>query len=185
MGRDDAPALIFMAKCATMRLVWMKYERIQQERHRSALRIAGDTPWIVACLEAAFAPYRAHYSPPAYADTVPGTQGILRRIADMHVLVAVAHHQVVGTVAGSLHEFEVGHLRGMAVLQQWQGSEISSKLLAAMEDYLRAQGCRRVTLDTTLPLHRAIRFYRNHGYGRSGVVGDFYGMPLYEYAKDL
>ena len=145
----------------------------------------GDAPGIVACLEAAFAPYRAHYSPPAYADTVPGTQGILRRIADMHVLVAVADHQVVGTVAGSLNEFGVGHLRGMAVLQQWQGSEISSKLLAAMEDYLRAQGCRRVTLDTTLPLHRAIRFYRNHGYGRSGVVGDFYGMPLYEYAKDL
>jgi predicted N-acetyltransferase YhbS len=103
----------------------------------------------------------------------------------MRVLVAVAGDQVVGTVAGSLNELGVGHLRGMAVLPQWQGSKTAGKLLAAIEDHLRAQGCRCVTLDTTLPLHRAMGFYQNHGYRSSGVVGDFYGMPLSEYAKDL
>lgn len=145
----------------------------------------GDAPFIAACLEAAFAPYRDLYTPAAYADTVPHTDGILRRIADMHVVLAVAGDQVVGTIAGTCNDKSGGHLRGMAVLPQWQGSGIASQLLAAIEDYLRAQGCRRVTLDTTLPLQRAIRFYESQGYRLSGVTADFFGMSLHEYAKDL
>jgi hypothetical protein len=42
-----------------------------------------------------------------------------------------------------------------------------------------------VTLDTTAPLVRAIRFYERHGYVRSGAVTDFFGMPLYEFRKGL
>jgi GNAT superfamily N-acetyltransferase len=144
-----------------------------------------DAPQIAACLEAAFAPYRDLYPPAAYADTVPGSDGILRRIASKHVLVAVAGDQVAGTIAAAINEHGEGHLRGMAVLPQWHGSGIASQLLVAIEDYLRAQGCCRVTLNTTLPLQRAIRFYESHGYRHSGVTGDFYGMPLYEYAKNL
>ena len=146
---------------------------------------AADAPAIVACLEAAFAPYRHLYPLTAYADTVPDTDGILRRLTGMHVLVAVASNQVAGTIAGALNNQAEGHLRGMAVLPQWQGSGIAGRLLTSMEVYLRAQGCRRVTLDTTLPLQRAIRFYEDHGYRRSGVTADFFGMPLHEYAKDL
>jgi hypothetical protein len=36
-----------------------------------------------------------------------------------------------------------------------------------------------------LGLRRAVRFYEKHGYGVSGTIGDFYGMPLYEYVKLL
>jgi GNAT superfamily N-acetyltransferase len=144
-----------------------------------------DAPHIVACLEAAFAPYRDLYTPAAYTDTVPQTDGILRRIKGMRVLVALAGDQVVGTIAGSLDDRGEGHLRGMAVLPQWQGSGIAGQLLVAIEDYLRAQGCRRVTLDTTLPLQRAIRSYQSHGYRPSGVTADFFGMSLHEFAKDL
>ena len=134
-----------------------------------------DAPQIAACLEAAFAPYRDLYPPAAYADTVPSTDGILRRIAGMQVLVAVVGDQVAGTIAGAINERGEGHLRGMAVLPHWQGSGIASQLLVAIEDYLRAQGCCRATLDTTLSLQRAIRFYESHGYRHSGVTGDFYG----------
>jgi hypothetical protein len=42
-----------------------------------------------------------------------------------------------------------------------------------------------VTLDTTAPLVRAIRFYERNGYARSGAVSNFYGMQLYEYRKVL
>ena len=31
----------------------------------------------------------------------------------------------------------------------------------------------------------AIRFYERNGYVASGRVGDFFGMPLYEYLKPL
>ena len=57
--------------------------------------------------------------------------------------------------------------------------------LAAAEAGLKASGCSRVTLDTTQPLERAIRFYTRHGYAPTGTVSDFFGMPLYEYAKGL
>jgi hypothetical protein len=30
-----------------------------------------------------------------------------------------------------------------------------------------------------------MRFYEKHGYRRSGKVGGFFGMPLYEFVKNL
>jgi GNAT superfamily N-acetyltransferase len=147
--------------------------------------VTGDAPQIAACLEGAFASYRDLYTPDAYADTVPTVDGIARRLASMHVLVAVAGDQVIGTIAGAFGERGEGHLRGMAVLTQWQGSGIAGQLLTAIEDYLRTRDCTRVTLDTTLPLQRAVSFYQSHGYRHVDVVRDFFGMPLYEYVKDL
>jgi hypothetical protein len=46
-------------------------------------------------------------------------------------------------------------------------------------------GCARLTLDTTEPLKRATRFYERNDFRPSGVVSDFFGMPLFEYIKDL
>ena len=43
----------------------------------------------------------------------------------------------------------------------------------------------RVTLDTTEPLQKAMRFYTKHGYAPSGRVADFFGMPLHEYVKPI
>ena len=100
----------------------------------------------------------------------------------MHVLVATAAGNVVGTISGTHHAGE-GHLRGMAVLPEWRGSGIAAKLLAAIETHLHSQGCKRITLDTTLPLEPAMRFYEKNGYQRSGNITDFFGMPLIEYVK--
>ena len=73
----------------------------------------------------------------------------------------------------------------MAVLPGRQGSGVAGALLAAAEDHLRRSGCTRVTLDTTEPLQRAIRFYNRHGYTATGGVTEFFGMRLHEYAKAL
>jgi len=62
---------------------------------------------------------------------------------------------------------------------------IADRLLHAAEAELRALGCSRATLDTTRPLERPIRFYERSGYRATGAVSDFFGMPLFEYAKDL
>lgn len=73
----------------------------------------------------------------------------------------------------------------MAVLPEWQGTAVASALLAAAEAELRNAGCKYVTLDTTMPLQRAIRFYERHGFAASGRVADFFGMELFEYTKQL
>jgi putative acetyltransferase len=104
----------------------------------------------------------------------------------MSIFVATSPSgEVVGTVAGKTVNEEEGHIRGMAVLPDWQGRGVAAALLAAIETELRALQCSRITLDTTGPLERAICFYDKHGYRRSGTVGEFFGMPLFEYVKEL
>jgi ribosomal protein S18 acetylase RimI-like enzyme len=145
-----------------------------------------DADSILACLAEAFAPYRSQYTPGAYADTVLTADTLASRFTAMSIFVATdASGAVAGTIAASRGENGEGHLRGMAVRADWQGSGVAALLLGAAESFLAARGCRCVTLDTTAPLTRAIAFYRRHGYAPTGRVEDFYGMPLYEYAKDL
>ena len=138
-----------------------------------------DTTGILLCLGAAFQEFRRDYTPEAFADTVLSEATIAKRLREMIVLVA-EQGGVVGTIACFRHGDE-GHLRGMAVLPVLRGRGVAEQLLAAAEAELA--DCARVTLDTTAPLRRAIRFYEKHGYRATGRVTDFFGMPLYEYEK--
>ena len=150
------------------------------------IRPAGpnDATAVFRCLAAAFELYRTQYTPAALADTVPTGEAMLLRLQQMHVLVATLAGDVVGTISAAIHG-DHGHLRGMAVLPECRGKGVAGKLLAAIESWLRSRGCRQITLDTTLPLEPAMRFYEKHGYRRSGNVTDFFGMPLIEYIKYL
>ena len=104
----------------------------------------------------------------------------------MSLFVAVTQEgRIIGTIGCSAGSGGEGHLRGMAVLPEWQGSGVADRLLQQAEAELRVLRCSRVTLDTTQPLKRAMRFYERHGYGATGRVTDFFGMPLYEYAKEF
>lgn len=144
-----------------------------------------DAEKICACLNSAFAPFRSQYTPAAFDDTVPTPAAMRERMLRMNVCVAIAGDgEIVGTIASSMRG-EEGHLRGMAIRPRWQGRGVAEQLLRAAENDLLTAGCSRVTLDTTDPLERAIRFYRKNGFLTTGSVADFFGMPLYEYAKPL
>jgi GNAT superfamily N-acetyltransferase len=145
---------------------------------------ASDAAGILKCLATAFEPYRATYTPAAHADTVLSDETVLLRLQHMHVLVAVAGGDVVGTVS-AMETADEAHLRGMAVLPNWRGTGVAIKLLTAIEHWLHSRRCQRITLDTTLPLDAAMRFYEKNGYHRSGNISDFFGMPLIEYVKRL
>jgi ribosomal protein S18 acetylase RimI-like enzyme len=144
-----------------------------------------DAEAILRCVRAAFEPYRTEYTRAAYEDTVMTGETVRRRIETMIVLVARdAAGLVLGTVGGLVSGDE-GHIRGMAVLPSSQGRGVADRLLATIEGALKAAGCSFVTLDTTDPLCRAIRFYERNGYTRSGVVSDFFGMRLHQHRKPL
>lgn len=137
-------------------------------------------------LRAAFEAYRDHYSPEAFADTVLTPETLEKRFATMFILVAASLSDgIVGTVAGRLVSEGEGHIRGMAVRPDWQGRGVAAALLTAMEADLGTRHCSRITLDTTAPLQRAMRFYERNGYRPSGRVTDFFGIPLFEYVKRL
>jgi ribosomal protein S18 acetylase RimI-like enzyme len=101
------------------------------------------------------------------------------------LVVGGGEGDIVGTVAYEVTCHGEGHLRGMAVDPRAQGGGVATALIQAVEQELASLGCERVTLDTTQALQRAIRFYERHGYRATGVVGDFFGMPLFEYAKHI
>jgi putative acetyltransferase len=147
---------------------------------------SADAQAILDCLRMAFEPYRTSYTPEAFTDTVLTLETLRHRLSSMFVFVAVAEAgDIVGTVACAVLNAGEGHLRGMAVLPDWQGRGIAERLLQTAESELAARKCARVTLDTTQPLLRAMRFYEKHGYRPSGRITDFFGMPLHEYVKDL
>jgi ribosomal protein S18 acetylase RimI-like enzyme len=147
---------------------------------------ADDAPAILQCLCVAFEPYRGSYTTHAFLDTVLTPATIQQRLNTMQVFVALdCNGRVVGTIGCALTKGREGHLRGMAVLPEWQGQGIAEKLLRSAEDELAAGNCTRITLDTTEPLLRAARFYEKNGYRRSGRTADFFGMPLREYVKNV
>ena len=145
-----------------------------------------DAAAILHCLRTAFEPYRAQYTPQAWSDTVLTQDTVLHRLGSMSVLVAAdAQGLVVGTIGGAVVSAYEGHLRGMAVPPLWHGCGIAQRLLEAMEKHLLAKGCTCISLDTTEPLHSAMRFYEKNGFARTGKITDFFGMPLIEYAKSF
>jgi ribosomal protein S18 acetylase RimI-like enzyme len=145
----------------------------------------GDAAALLRCLRAAFEPYRARYTAAAYEDTVMNSETVRQRLETMIVFVARDRAgAIVGTIGGQAHGDE-GHIRGMAVVPEWQGRGVAEQLLERVEAALAAAGCSIVTLDTTAPLVRAIGFYERHGYVASGTVTDFFGMALYEYRRRL
>ncbi len=145
-----------------------------------------DAPGILGCLRAAFEEYRSSYTPAAFLDTVRTPETIGQRLKDMYVFVATDESgQIIGTIACNVVDQDEGHIRGMAVLPAWHGAGVAKRLLRCAESQLRELSCKRVSLDTTEPLKRAIRFYEKNGFRPSDRIKDFFGMPLFEYVKSL
>lgn len=133
-----------------------------------------------------FAPYRVGYTPDAFVDTVLTQETIIRRLVEMTVLVAVDQSgHVIGTIAYRVAAAGEGHLRGMAVNPEWHGLGVAQKLLENVESDLRRLHCKVVTLDTTVPLCRAIHFYEKNGFRPTGEVNSFFGMQLFAYREDI
>jgi GNAT superfamily N-acetyltransferase len=151
------------------------------------LSVDADVTAIPNCLAEAFTPYKANYTAEAFLDTVLSPETIKHRMKSMKIFVAESQSPrgIIGTVACNLRTPGEGHLRGMAVLPAFQSAGIAQQLLDRAEAELLAQKCIRITLDTTAPLKRAIRFSQRNGFRPSGRVTDFFGMPLYEYVKTL
>jgi GNAT superfamily N-acetyltransferase len=148
---------------------------------------AEDVPGILACLAAAFEPYRPSYTPAAFADTVLDGATLRERLAVMTLLVAVDDSRtVVGTIGYRLMDAGArGHVRGMAVLPDRKGSGLATALMSAVEEALRSKACTRMTLNSVSPLQRAIAFYQRRGFRPTGNERDFFGMRLVEYAMPL
>ncbi|HEX2597857.1 MAG TPA: GNAT family N-acetyltransferase, partial [Terriglobales bacterium] len=107
----------------------------QEEAFTIRAAEAGDREGILECLALAFAPYQQAYTPDAFLDTVLTPKTVLDRMAQMSIFVATDESgKVVGTIACKVMENGRGHLRGMAVRPEFQGSGLSGRLLNTAEE---------------------------------------------------
>jgi ribosomal protein S18 acetylase RimI-like enzyme len=145
-----------------------------------------DVPGVCRCLARAFEPFRSAYTPEAFLHTVLNEELGRERIASMRVMVAVRPDgEIVGTLAWQRRSPESGHLRGMAVAPELQGRGVAQALLDTVLAEMRQAGVQHVTLRTTAPLERAIRFYERNQFRPSGVLADFHGMQVTERSRPL
>ncbi len=160
--------------------------RIDSENISIRMAREEDIPGLIGCLGAAFEEFRSRYTVGAFEDTVLTPESVRQRLKEMTIFVAVdSGGQVVGTIASQVVLVNEGHLRGMAVLPRLHGAGLAQRLLERAEEHLGEKGCARITLDTTEPLERAMRFYERNGYRRSGKEQGFFGMRLMEYEKPV
>jgi len=72
------------------------------------------------------------------------------------------------------------NVHDLAVLQSHRGRGIGSLLLSAVEEFARAEGCCKVTLEVREANPEAERLYRRLGYGNpSGFATRFLDKPLH------
>ena len=85
-----------------------------------------DVEGILACLHSAFERYRREFTPSAYTATVLTSPMAKRRVRSMTVLVGLdSKGRIIGTVAVKRSSPGRAHLRGMAVLPQYQGKGVA------------------------------------------------------------
>lgn len=143
-----------------------------------------DVDGLLRCLREAFEPYRERYTRVAYLATVLTATSARRRLRSMAVWVAADREgRILGTIALKRISRTHGHLRGMAVTPDFQGTGIASKLLRTAMDHSVRSGQRCVTLETTEPLDRAARFYLRHGFRKSNRTRHWGGMKLIEFVS--
>ena len=135
----------------------------------------------------AFDEYRHYYTPEGFADTVMSEETAIERTKEMSLYVAVDQEGlIIGTIGWQKVSTDEGHIRGMAVIPKRQGkTSPAATLLKIVEDDARSKGCNILTLDTTKVLKRAQKFYKKHGFKKTGKTGDFIGSIIYEYAKKI
>jgi GNAT superfamily N-acetyltransferase len=143
-----------------------------------------DATAIAALLQCAFAEFEALYTPEAFVATVPPESGILTRLEDGPLWVAVRESAVIGTV-GAVYLTGSVLVRGMAVHPSARGLGAGKCLLDQVERFAKQKGARMLALYTTAFLNQAIRVYKAAGFTFTGEKASPHGTELLRMVKAL
>ncbi len=135
----------------------------QNEIHRAT---GGDASAIAALLHDSFIEFKGLYTDGGFAATVLSPGGILSRMQEGPVWIAVRSTALLGTVSAVV-KADSAYIRGMAVRPSARGSGSGGALLRHVEDWAASLGCRRLFLSTTPFLISAIHLYEKSGFRRT------------------
>lgn len=155
------------------------------QKGQPSLRIAApeDAEEIVAVLAESFVEHKSSYTAPAYAATVPTIDEITKRFSEGTTWIASCKGRIVGTISVVPTKDSL-YIRSMAILPEARGNRIGERFLKEIEDYAVARNYRKLVLNTTPFLKRAIRLYEKFGFVLCGA-DDLFGTPLLTMEKPL
>jgi ribosomal protein S18 acetylase RimI-like enzyme len=131
------------------------------------LAVPDDAPSIASVLYESFIQHIDSYTEEGFAATALPSERIKIRITEGPVWVAIVNDTIIGTVS-VVPKREGLYIRGMAILPEARGQRIGELLLWQIESFASDRGFKRLILDTTPFLSRAIRLYERFGFSRSG-----------------
>ncbi len=94
---------------------------------------------------------------------------------------------IVGFIVAEASARGVGHIITVDVLPVARRTGTGSKLLTAVEDWLRGAKCFQVRLEAAVDNEAALAFYKRHGYVVKGRIAQYYetGLDAYSLEKEL
>jgi [ribosomal protein S18]-alanine N-acetyltransferase len=94
---------------------------------------------------------------------------------------------VVGFIVAEGGRKQAGHIITIDVLGEARRSGLGSRLMAAAEERLRAQGCQAILLETAVDNASALAFYKRHQYFLVKTIPRYYstGVDAFVLKKDL
>jgi N-acetylglutamate synthase-like GNAT family acetyltransferase len=143
-----------------------------------------DAAAIELLIRESFREHEPAYTREAFDIATPKEHEIQKRIKHWAVWVAVHANVIVGTVS-AYSEGSGLHIRSMAVHPSMRDHGIGKLLLARVEDFACARGYKRLILNTTPFMNRAIRLYQASGFGFTGTEQNWFGTRLRTMTKEL
>jgi [ribosomal protein S18]-alanine N-acetyltransferase len=95
--------------------------------------------------------------------------------------------EAVGFIVAEAGRKQSGHIITIDVLDGARRSGLGSRLMAAAEERLRAQGCQAILLETAVDNASALAFYKRHQYFLVKTIPRYYatGVDAFVLKKDL
>ena len=147
--------------------------------------LSEDASSVASVLYESFIEFESLYTLEAFRATTPDKIGVLERMGEGPIWVALINEKIIGT-ASAVEKSEELYIRGMAVLPTVRGMKIGKMLMEHIEDFAKENGFKRLFLSTTPFLDSAIKLYENFGFQRSSEGPDnLFGTPLFTMYKLL
>ena len=143
-----------------------------------------DAAEIELLIREAFLEHEPAFTPEAFNTAIPGKHEIEKRIEDWAVWIAITANVIVGTVSAQAKGRGL-RIRSMAVHPSMRGHGIGKLLLARVEHFAYAHGYKRLTLNTTPFMDRAIRLYETFGFRFTGSKWNWLGTWFRPMTKKL
>ena len=134
-----------------------------------------------------FMPYKKYYTESAFNATVISTDEITKRIKNTEfcVLVALFKNKITGTASLHQRNKKSLHINTMAVDPRYQNKGIGLQLLQYISDVAKQKNLQQLSLETSKPLEKAIKFYKKFGFKKTGKIRDYFGIEIFEMIKPL